>query len=87
MPLGGEISPAAAYDVMRRLHADPPMPAPELPALHDPYAVIAAIRRLARQYLIDDMDWREYYRGLVVALVGALKYDELDAHAAAPGVG
>ncbi len=57
------------------------MPAPELPALHDPYAVIAAIRRLARQYLIDDMDWREYYRGLVVALVGALKYDELDAHA------
>jgi len=81
MPLGGEISPEAAVEVMTRLHADPPMPAPKLPALHDAYTVMAAIRRLARQYLIDDMDWGEYYRGLVVALVGALKYDELDAHA------
>ena len=27
---------------------------------------------------MDDLDWNEYYYGLVVALIGALKYDELD---------
>ncbi len=42
---------------------------------------MVTIRRLARQYLIDDLDWNEYYYGLVVALIGALKYDELDGNA------
>jgi tetratricopeptide (TPR) repeat protein len=47
--------------------------------LQEPFHVLVTIRRLARQYLIDDLDWDEYYRGLIVTLVGALKYKELDA--------
>jgi len=78
LPLQEEVSPEGVVEVMTRLHADPPLPPPESTALQEPYTVLATLRRLARQYLIDDMDWTEYYRGLVIALVGALKYDELD---------
>lgn len=63
------------------LHSDTLPPAPPHPALLEPYRVLVTIRRLARQYLIDDLNWDEYYLGLTIALVGALKYDELDAPA------
>ena len=65
-------------DLMAALHRDPPQPNSPHAALAEPYGVLATIRRLARQYLVDDLDWDEYYLGLVVALVGALKYAELD---------
>jgi uncharacterized protein YgiM (DUF1202 family) len=78
MPQGGGIPLAAVVEMMTRLHADPPLPAPPQPKLAEPYTLLVTIRRLARNYLIDDLDWNEYYYGLVVALIGALKYDELD---------
>ena len=78
MPGHGEIPLAALVEMMTRLHADPPLPAPPQEALQEPYTLLVTLRRLARQYLMDDLDWNEYYFGLVVALVGALKYDELD---------
>ncbi len=81
LPASGEIPLGAVVEMMTRLHADPPLPAPPQPQLREPYALLVTIRRLARQYLIDDLDWNEYYYGLVVALIGALKYDELDSHA------
>jgi len=81
LPAGGETPLSAVVEMMTRLHADPPLPAPPQPQLREPYALLVTIRRLARQYLIDDLDWNEYYYGLVVALIGALKYDELDSNA------
>lgn len=65
-------------DLMAALHRDPPQHnAPHAP-LAEPYTLLVTIRRLARQYLVDDLDWDEYYLGLTIALVGSLKYDELD---------
>ncbi len=78
MPADGDVPLASVVEMMTRLHADPPLPAPPQPELQEPYTLLATIRRLARQYLMDDLDWNEYYYGLVVALIGALKYDELD---------
>lgn len=78
MPGHGDIPLCTIADIMTRLHADPPQPAPPQPELQEPYALLVTIRRLARQYLIDDLDWNEYYYGLVTALIGSLKYDELD---------
>lgn len=75
----GELKPAAVAQLVLQLHADPLPSAPPEPALQEPFHVLVTIRRLARQYLIDDLDWDEYYRGLIVTLVGALKYKELDA--------
>ena len=69
---------AALVDLFVALHADPPPPMSPHAALQEPYLVLATIRRLARQYLTDDLNWDEYYLGLVVTLVGALKYDELE---------
>ena len=78
MPLHGQIELGEMVDVMNRLHADPPLPPPQNPNMSEPYTLLVTIRRLARQYLIDDLNWNEYYYGLITALVGSLKYDELD---------
>ena len=73
------LKPFTVVDLLLSLHADPlPTMSPHA-GLQEPFQVLVTIRRLARQYLIDDLDWDEYYRGLVVTLVGALKYKELDA--------
>ena len=69
---------SALVDLMTRLHADPPQSPPSDKALQEPYTLLVTLRRLVRQYLIDDLDWNEYYYGLSTVLVGALKYDELD---------
>lgn len=65
-------------DLLMALHRDPPQHNCPHAALSEPYNLLVTIRRLARQYLVDDLDWDEYYLGLSIALVGALKYDELD---------
>jgi tetratricopeptide (TPR) repeat protein len=72
------LGPEAVIDLMASLHWDPPQQNAPHGAFGEPYAVMVTLRRLARQYLVDDLDWDEYYLGLVIALVGALKYDELD---------
>ena len=72
---------AAVANIFFSLHADPPsITSPDV-AYQDLYTLLVGIRRLARQYLMDDLDWDEYYLGLTVAFVGALKFDELDDRA------
>lgn len=73
------LDPAAVPGLLQALHTDAPSPTAPYTGLQEPYTLLLAVRRLARQYLIDDQDWYEYYLGLVIALVGALKFDELDA--------
>ncbi|MEM7132376.1 MAG: AAA family ATPase [Chloroflexota bacterium] len=74
---------AAAAALLAALHADPPLPTAPLAELQELYTLLVGVRRLARQYLIDDQNWDEYYLGLMVTLVGALKFDELDVLARA----
>jgi hypothetical protein len=72
------LEPATMAGLLESLHADPPSPTAPHAALQEPYTVLVTLRRLARQYLIDDRDWNEYYLGLVITLVGSLKYPELE---------
>jgi hypothetical protein len=43
-----------------------------------PFAVLMAIRKEARKYLFDPEDHAEYYYGLILYLLGALKFKNLD---------
>ncbi|MEM7132375.1 MAG: AAA family ATPase [Chloroflexota bacterium] len=81
-PKGVPVEPygtAVAVALMKALHVDPPLPTSPLTDQQGLYTLLVGIRRLARQYLMDDQNWDEYYLGLTVALVGALKFDELEA--------
>ncbi len=49
------------------------------PDLEKPIALVTALRRAARKYLFDGDDASEYYQGLVLYLLGALKFKNLDA--------
>ncbi|MCB0168875.1 MAG: phosphotransferase [Anaerolineae bacterium] len=71
------LEPVAVADLLASLHADAPSPIAPHSALQESYTVLAALRRLARQYLMDDRDWEEYYLGLVITLLGNLKYTDL----------
>lgn len=48
------------------------------PALHRAYVLLLTIRQAARDYLGRAGGWDEYYTGLVVHLLGALKFKDLD---------
>jgi len=52
--------------------------------LEKPLAMLVAIRRTARKYLFDPEDWTEYYQGLVLYLLGAMKFGNLDRIPEAP---
>jgi hypothetical protein len=49
------------------------------PSLEKPFAMIRAIRQEARKCSFNPDEAREYYQGLVIYLLGALKFDDLDA--------
>jgi hypothetical protein len=68
----------AVGKLLETLHADSPGLTAPYPALQESYAVLLAVRRLARQYLMDDRDWSEYYLGLIVVLLGSLKFVDLE---------
>ncbi|MCL4295186.1 MAG: AAA-like domain-containing protein [Anaerolineae bacterium] len=57
-----------------------------LPAagLRKPFEMLLVIRSMARKCLFNLDDWREYYRGLELYLLGALKFGALDDSAHAP---
>ncbi|MEM7132020.1 MAG: tetratricopeptide repeat protein [Chloroflexota bacterium] len=74
----GQYGAASTALLLTALHADPPAAESPIADHEELYTLLVGIRRLARQYLMDDLDWDEYYLGLMVALVGALKFDELD---------
>lgn len=47
--------------------------------LEKPFAILKAIRQIASHQLYKQGDWREYFCGLFVYLVGCLRYHSLDA--------
>ena len=49
-----------------------------------PFKIIDSIRKVARVNFANKNDWNEYYHGLILYLVGALKYASLDLAPTAP---
>jgi hypothetical protein len=54
------------------------------PALRTSFVMLATIRKMAQGYLFAPSDWREYYQGLTLYLLGALKFKNLDDVPEAP---
>ena len=66
-------------DIFKTLHESKDL-LPELRAtLQTPYRVMQEIRNLAREYLAASNYSDEYYHGLVIALLGTLRFEELGA--------
>jgi CheY-like chemotaxis protein len=72
------LGPEIMVTIFETLHADPPRLVAPQPTLQEPYTILANLRRLARQYLMDDRDWDEYYLGLMITLLGTLKFRGLE---------
>lgn len=53
----------------------------EFKALAKPFAIVKAIRQIARDLLVDKTDWTEYYHGLTLYLLGSLKFKNLTRQA------
>ncbi len=85
-----QLPPTAIYPLYRQLHLAlrPDTPAALLtglpPALHKPLAMLMAIRKMAQVCLFKPDEWPEYYQGLTLYLLGALKFKNLDHLATAP---
>jgi hypothetical protein len=60
------------------------MPLPPHAVLEKPLAILETIRQTARRYLFDFYDPSEYYQGLVLYLLGALKFKNLSEATEAP---
>jgi serine/threonine-protein kinase len=72
-----EVKPADVRQMMLALHQlTGPVPA----ELQKPFAVISAIRRMVWVCLYSRENMDEYYLGLIVTLLGALKFKELQNH-------
>ena len=48
------------------------------PMLHKPFVLLVTLRWAARELLAKPGQWAEYYRGLIIHLLGALKFRDLD---------
>lgn len=55
------------------------------PTLDKPLAILTATRKAARRYMLNPDDWTEYYQGLTLYLLGAMKFGNLDKMPEAPG--
>ncbi len=82
------LSPGAIYSLYEQLHQvilypDRPLNLP-IPTLAKPFRMLQAIRKMARKCLFDPDDWREYYQGLSLYLLGALKIKRLARLPTAP---
>jgi hypothetical protein len=80
------LNAAAIVPFYERLHcawqtSDPILPQPEL---EKSFATLLLIRLAAQKLLYKSNKWQEYYYGLFVYLLGALRYDDLDAPPLAP---
>jgi hypothetical protein len=67
--------------VLVALHNDTANP---LPAWDKVVGVLTAVRQMARSLLVNNHTWDEYYQGLIVYLLGALKFKNLDTVPTAP---
>jgi serine/threonine protein kinase len=68
------VRPSGRFTVPQELH----------PALRTGFMMLATIRKIAQGYLFSPGDWREYYQGLTLYLLGALKFKNLDDMPEAP---
>ena len=57
-----------------------PHPVLNYPTLRKHFAMLVAIRKMARHQLFKPKDWSEYYQGLTIYLLGTLKFNNLDRH-------
>ena len=48
------------------------------------WQILSAVRQAARPYLANPYTWEEYYHGLAIYLLGALKFKNLDTLSSAP---
>ncbi len=78
------LDPETIYTLYQKLHqiTHHPNRLTSLKLPHDslkkPFAMLYAIRNMARKCLFDADDWTEYYYGLILYLLGALKFSNLD---------
>jgi len=72
-------NPESVVHLMQVLHQ--PIPSfGQLPTnFNKPFQILAAIRHAAKNYLNSE-SWDEYYQGLSLMLLGALKFKDLDVH-------
>lgn len=73
-------SPKRIITFYERLHCaliQPKTSSPP-PGLENPFAMLLMIRQAAERHLFKSGEWREYYEGLVVYLLGSLRYGDLD---------
>lgn len=54
------------------------------PSLVKIWMMLLAIRQAAKNYLFQPADWSEYYQGLILYLLGSLKFENLDRAPTAP---
>jgi hypothetical protein len=75
-----EQTPVVIDTFYRRLHCALHDPAQIRPprGLEKPFAILESIRRAARPHLFQADKWDEYYYGLIIYLLGSLKFDNLD---------
>ncbi len=82
------LPPETIYAFYQRLHQAICQPgqtvAPPNPALERPWVILSAIREMAKKYLWQPDDWTEYYQGLALYLLGALRFKNLDEMDEAP---
>ncbi|MBP8000426.1 MAG: phosphotransferase [Chloroflexi bacterium] len=80
------LSAAEIVPFYQRLHCawQQAEPIPPHPHLEKMFAVLLLIRQATRPLLHKSHKWQEYYYGLYVYLLGALRYDDLDAPPLAP---
>ncbi len=73
-------------DLFAQLHAEgfQDTSVARIPDLAKPYEILVQIRKLAARYLNHVQDYAEYYQGLFLYLLGALKFGSLDKVPEAP---
>lgn len=72
--LHNAIAPNSQIKVNQELH-------PVLTKSHD---MLVLVRRTIQKYLVDHDDWSDYYQGLILYLLGALKFRSLDEQVSVP---
>lgn len=82
----GQMPAETIYPLYERLDCAMRHPGrvPPPPDLEKPFAMLLTIRNMAAHYLYMADNWDEYYYGLILYLIGALKFQDLDELPTAP---
>lgn len=70
---GGSL--ADIRSLLAALHTDGVNP---VPWLEKPFRILTVVRQTVRHLLVTPQSWDEYYKGLIIYLLGALKFKNLD---------